>query len=198
MALLVEVFDGSGDPVVVAPCRLALNGGFRVEPFVIHVNSALLQCQYRLHYALADSTTTHFLRSVTARHLKNADQNSNHCCRHRLRIVHAETQDPSSTGNPGRTPAACRQTQATDAQMGSACRLRFALCVLSAVSAYYLSWAEDQQVVTIRIINTVSGEVVTYRAHRGDIDGRKFTTTDGLTVRMADADRFEVLRANDG
>ena len=72
------------------------------------------------------------------------------------------------------------------------------LVVLSAVSAYYLSWAEDQQVVTIRIINTVSGEVVTYRAHRGDIDGRKFTTTDGLTVRMADADRFEVLEANDG
>ena len=34
------------------------------------------------------------------------------------------------------------------------------LVVLSAVRAYYLSWAEDQQVVTIRIINTVSGEVV--------------------------------------
>ena len=71
------------------------------------------------------------------------------------------------------------------------------LVVLSAVSAYYLSWAEDQQVVTIRIINTLNGEVATYRAHRGDIDGRKFTTTDGLTVRMADADRFEVLEAND-
>ena len=71
------------------------------------------------------------------------------------------------------------------------------LVVLSAVTVYYLSWAEDQQVVTIRIINTLNGEVVTYRAHRGDIDGRKFTTTDGLTVRMADADRFEVLESND-
>ncbi|NKC12568.1 MAG: hypothetical protein GKR94_10310 [Gammaproteobacteria bacterium] len=67
-----------------------------------------------------------------------------------------------------------------------------ALVAGSSALWYYSTWRENQQVVTIRVINTGSGDVATYQAHQGDIEGRSFTTTEGLQVRIADAERVEI------
>jgi hypothetical protein len=69
-----------------------------------------------------------------------------------------------------------------------------AIIVLGSATWYYTSWHDNQRVVIIRVINTGSGAVATYRAHKGSIDGRRFETTDGFTVRVADAERIEVQR----
>lgn len=61
---------------------------------------------------------------------------------------------------------------------------------------YYSSWQDNQRIVTIRVISPGGGDVATYRAHKGSIDGRTFSTTDGLTVRIADSDRVEVIVDN--
>ena len=68
-----------------------------------------------------------------------------------------------------------------------------AVVVIASTTFYYLSWADDQCEVEIRVINTANGAESLYRAHKGDIGGRSFKTVDGLTVRIADADRFEVI-----
>lgn len=61
---------------------------------------------------------------------------------------------------------------------------------------YYSAWRDGQTVVIIRVINTSSGEVATYQARKGSIDGRVFETTDGFTVRVADAERVEVQQVH--
>jgi hypothetical protein len=63
---------------------------------------------------------------------------------------------------------------------------------------YYTTWRDDQRLVTIRVINTGSGDVAVYQAHKGDISGRRFLTTDGLEVRIADAERVEVSGSPQG
>ena len=68
-----------------------------------------------------------------------------------------------------------------------------AVVVGSSAFWYYTTWQRDQRIVTIRIINTGNGDVATYQAHRGDIEGRSFITIDGLLVRIADAERVEVI-----
>ncbi|MEM7407964.1 MAG: antitermination protein NusG [Pseudomonadota bacterium] len=70
-----------------------------------------------------------------------------------------------------------------------------AVIALGSAIWYYSAWRDGQQIVIIRVISTSSGEVATYRARKGSIDGRMFVTTDGFEVRVADADRVEVQRA---
>ena len=72
-----------------------------------------------------------------------------------------------------------------------------ALVVASSVAWYYHGWREDQRVVIIRVINTTSGSVATYRAHKGSVSGRSFQTVDGLSVRIADAERVEIMDAGE-
>lgn len=67
-----------------------------------------------------------------------------------------------------------------------------AMVVVGSSLWYYSAWQDDQQIVIIRVINTGSGESATYQARKGSIDGRRFRTTDGFVVRVADAERIEV------
>lgn len=66
------------------------------------------------------------------------------------------------------------------------------LVVVSSVTYYFATWQDGQRVVIVRVINTGSGDVATYRVRKGTIDGRSFETTDGFSVRVADAERIEV------
>lgn len=58
---------------------------------------------------------------------------------------------------------------------------------------YYLHWSDEHRLVTIRVINSATGEAATYQAYRKDIEGRRFETLDGRAVTLGDADRFELL-----
>jgi hypothetical protein len=43
------------------------------------------------------------------------------------------------------------------------------------------------------VINIDSGQSATYRAYRGDVEGRRFETLDGRIVTLADAERMELV-----
>ena len=58
---------------------------------------------------------------------------------------------------------------------------------------FYLDWEENRRVVSVRVINIDSGQSTTYRAYRGDVDGRRFETLDGRVVTLADAERMELV-----
>jgi hypothetical protein len=60
---------------------------------------------------------------------------------------------------------------------------------------YYLDWKEDHKVMTIRVINASTGEIGSYRAYQSMIRGRSFTTLDGRTITVSNAERVEISDA---
>jgi len=69
----------------------------------------------------------------------------------------------------------------------------YGLVVLMAVGSLlwlYLDWDAEREVVSIQIINSGTGETTAYRARRGDVTGRRFTTLDGRTVTLAEVERM--------
>jgi hypothetical protein len=56
----------------------------------------------------------------------------------------------------------------------------------------YLEWQDSYQVVGVRVIDSRTGNTVSYRARRGDIDGRTFLTLDGREITLADVERMEL------
>jgi len=71
------------------------------------------------------------------------------------------------------------------------------LVVVSAALVLLYSWRDWHEVVTIRVIDTRTGQTVTYKAHKGTIADRSFKTVDGWKVRVSDLERVEVLRPAD-
>lgn len=67
------------------------------------------------------------------------------------------------------------------------------VAVVTGAAVYWLEWTDDRQVINIRVINSRTGEAVTYQARKGNIRGRRFQTMDGREVTIADVDRVEML-----
>ena len=56
----------------------------------------------------------------------------------------------------------------------------------------YLQWRDEYRVVNVEVINTQSGNSVSYQARRGDVGERSFLTLDGRQVNVADTERIEM------
>jgi hypothetical protein len=67
-----------------------------------------------------------------------------------------------------------------------------AVLAVTSVGVSFLHWQGTQEVVTVRVVNTRSGETTTYQAHRSDIGPRSFRTLDGRRVTVAEVDRVEI------
>jgi len=70
--------------------------------------------------------------------------------------------------------------------------LFIALMLLATSVILYFDWEKNYRVVTVRVINSDTGQVSEYTARRGDIDGRTFETLDGRLVTLADVERMEL------
>ena len=67
-----------------------------------------------------------------------------------------------------------------------------ALMLLGAGFYLFHQWRDTYQIVTIRVIDTRSGNETAYRAYKGDVDGRSFQTIDGRRVTLAEVERLEM------
>jgi uncharacterized protein (UPF0333 family) len=70
-----------------------------------------------------------------------------------------------------------------------------ALIVLTACMAigfFIYGWMDGHRVMTIKIINPQSGDVVSYQVYKGDLLERSFTTLQGQKVRISDSERIEI------
>lgn len=67
------------------------------------------------------------------------------------------------------------------------------VALMLATSAYllYEHWRDASEVIYIRVVDASSGRAAEYRAARGDIDDRSFTTVDGRHIILADTERLE-------
>ncbi len=66
------------------------------------------------------------------------------------------------------------------------------VAVATGSTLFVLEWYDARQVITIRVINSRTGEAVVYEAEKGKVHGRRFETLDGRVVTVADVDRVEV------
>jgi hypothetical protein len=59
-------------------------------------------------------------------------------------------------------------------------------------STFYLfqRWDQSRQVVEVQVVNPYNGQIQTYQARRGDIDGRAFRALDGRKIRIAETERI--------
>jgi|TARA_B110000014_G_scaffold260657_1_gene250833 hypothetical protein len=72
------------------------------------------------------------------------------------------------------------------------------LGLVIAISAlvFVLHWQDQHQVIDIQVTNS-QGEALKYQAYKKAIEGRRFTTVDGVSVDLADSDRIEILQTID-
>jgi hypothetical protein len=66
------------------------------------------------------------------------------------------------------------------------------LITISAI-AYYFHWQSQRQVVSVRVIDSGTGNLTTYQVYRHSIEGRHLQTVDGRSVRLGAGERLEVL-----
>ncbi|MEE9358790.1 antitermination protein NusG [Candidatus Vondammii sp. HM_W22] len=66
------------------------------------------------------------------------------------------------------------------------------LMLLGAGFYLFHQWRDTYQIITIHVIDARSGNETTYRAYKGDVDGRSFQTTDGRRVTLAEVERLEM------
>jgi hypothetical protein len=66
------------------------------------------------------------------------------------------------------------------------------IMVIAAGIIVYHDISAPPAVVTVHVINTQSGEKISYRAIKDDIQGDSFTTLDGRRIYVAGVERLEV------
>jgi len=66
------------------------------------------------------------------------------------------------------------------------------LMVISAIGVFVFKLGDDYATVNVHVINTQTGERVTYQAEQKQIKSDRFKTVDGKTVFVADIERVEV------
>ncbi len=71
------------------------------------------------------------------------------------------------------------------------------LAVMLIGSLTYLvkDWDRDSEIIRVQVVNANSGAVTEYDARRGSLDGRRFVTSDGREVRIAEVERLIVQDA---
>ncbi|OOZ37738.1 hypothetical protein [Solemya velesiana gill symbiont] len=67
-----------------------------------------------------------------------------------------------------------------------------ALMIVGLGGYAYFYWQDANQVVNVRVIDSRTGNSVTYKAYKGDVEGRSFTTTEGRTVTLAEVECLEL------
>ena len=67
------------------------------------------------------------------------------------------------------------------------------LGLVIAISAlvFVLHWQDQHQVIDIQVTNS-QGNTLKYQAFKKLVEGRRFTTIDGVSVDLADSDRIEI------
>ena len=97
---------------------------------------------------------------------------------------------------PGKPAAA--QTQNRKGGVSAAMVAYTLLGLVIAISAlvFVLHWQDQHQVIDIQVTNS-QGNALKYQAYKKAIEGRRFTTIDGVSVDLADSDRIEILGNED-
>jgi hypothetical protein len=70
--------------------------------------------------------------------------------------------------------------------------LALAVMLLGSMTYLVRDWGRDQELIRVQVINANSGSVTEYEVRRGSVDGRRFVTSGGREVRLADVERLVI------
>ena len=70
------------------------------------------------------------------------------------------------------------------------------MLVLVSATLYYFHWRDEHRVVTIRVIDSRTGDETVYRAYQKSISGDRFEALDGTMVRLGADERVEMTGLN--
>jgi len=104
-------------------------------------------------------------------------------------LVFRVKNTPAKPGKPAAAP-----TQNRKGGVSAAMVAYTLLGLVIAISAlvFVLHWQDQHQVIDIQVTNS-QGNALKYQAYKKAIEGRRFTTIDGVSVDLADSDRIEIL-----
>ena len=96
------------------------------------------------------------------------------------------------------TPVKPGATQTQNSKGGvSAAMVAYTLLgLVIAISALVFVLQDQHKVIDIQVTNS-QGNALKYQAYKKAIEGRRFTTIDGVSVDLADSDRIEILENKD-
>jgi len=69
------------------------------------------------------------------------------------------------------------------------------LMLVATMVFVYLNWRDSHQIMQVQVIDSRSGRVSEYRVYRGQLQERRFITSDGRQVQLAETERLEVAAA---
>ena len=69
------------------------------------------------------------------------------------------------------------------------------LIISISILIFVLHWSDQRRIINIRVTNS-QGNTTNYQAYRKTIEGRRFTTLDGVDVTLGTSDRVEMLDQN--
>ncbi len=67
-----------------------------------------------------------------------------------------------------------------------------AVMLLGSLTYLVKDWDRDRAIIRVQVINANTGAVTEYAVRRGSLDGRRFITSDGREVRIAEVERLIV------
>lgn len=73
--------------------------------------------------------------------------------------------------------------------------LLLAFMLLGSILYIVRDWGDEATPVMVQVVNANTGLVTEYEARRGSLEGRRFVTTDGREIRLAEVERLVVLEA---
>ena len=65
--------------------------------------------------------------------------------------------------------------------------------VLSALAVFFLEIGDKYEKVNVYVVNTQTGQKMSYKAEQKDIKSNSFKTLEGRTVYIADIERIEIV-----
>ncbi|SDW33962.1 hypothetical protein SAMN05421783_10395 [Thiocapsa roseopersicina] len=64
------------------------------------------------------------------------------------------------------------------------------IMLIGSLSLLVRDWDRDREIIPVQVVNANTGEVTHYEVRRGSVDGRRFVTSDGREIRIADVERL--------
>ena len=98
---------------------------------------------------------------------------------------------------PEKPPSSNAATDRTGGGVSSRAVIYTLLGLIISISIliFVLHWSDQRRIINIRVADS-QGEITTYQAYRKSIEGRRFTTLDGVDVTLGASDRIEMLGQN--
>ncbi len=101
-------------------------------------------------------------------------------------VFRVKTQQPARAV----APAATAGRAGVSASMVAYSLLGLVLAISALV--FFLHWQAQHRIINIRVTDG-QGQTLIYQAYQKTIEGRRFTTLDGIAVDLGQGDRIEIL-----